>query len=83
VCLLNKPGQRERERVLGQGDRSGCGPAARAAKGNAGPVLFLASLVERQRWAGLFSKHTPIAVGVSDQKLGIVKHQLRETERDS
>lgn len=58
VCLLNKPDQRERERMLGQGDRGGGGPAARAVEVNAGPVPFLASLAERQRWTGLFSKHT-------------------------
>ena len=44
--------------MLGQGDRGGGGPAARATEGNAGPVPFLDSLVERQRWAGLLSKHT-------------------------
>jgi predicted 3-demethylubiquinone-9 3-methyltransferase (glyoxalase superfamily) len=50
VCLINQPGQRERERVLGQGDRGGGDPAGRATEGNAGPVPFLASLAERQRW---------------------------------
>jgi hypothetical protein len=40
--------QRERERVLGQGDRGGGGPAGRAAEGNAGPAPFLGSLVEPQ-----------------------------------
>ena len=32
-CFANKPGQRERERVLGQGGRGGGEPAARAAEG--------------------------------------------------
>ena len=45
-------------KVLGQGGRCGGGPAARATEDNAVPALFIASLVERQRRAGLFSKHT-------------------------
>ena len=40
VCLGNKPGQRERERMLGQGDRGGGGPKARAAEVDAGPAWF-------------------------------------------
>jgi predicted nucleic acid-binding protein len=59
VCLATKPGQRERERVLGQGDRGGGGPAARAAKGNAGPAPFLASLEEQRRWSGLGDQTHP------------------------
>ncbi len=56
-CYVNKPGQREREKALGQGDRGGGGPEARAAEGNAGPAPFLASLAERPRWPGLFTRH--------------------------
>ena len=62
MCLLNKPDQRELAKVLGQGDRGGGGPAARAAEVNAGPVPLLASLEERQRWTGLFSKHTLVRI---------------------
>ena len=59
MCLGKKSGQREEEKVLGQGDRGGDGPAARAAEVNASPVHFLASLVKRQRWADFFPRHTP------------------------
>ena len=58
MCLGKKSGQRERERELGQGDRGGGGPAAHAAEVNAGPVPFLPSLAERQRWSGFFPRHT-------------------------
>ncbi len=40
-CLGKGPGQREREKMLGQDDRGGGGPAARAAEVNAGPAAFL------------------------------------------
>ena len=73
VCLGKKPGQRERERVLGQGDRDGGGPAARAAEGNAGPVLFLASLVERQRWADFLTRHT---LGCAGSKAWVMRSPL-------
>ena len=58
VCLLNKLDQRECEKALGQGVRGGGGPATRATEDNAGPVPFLASLVERQRWSGYLA-NTP------------------------
>ena len=58
VCLGKKPGQRERERVLGQGDRGGGGPAAHAARGQRRPSALSRSLVERQRWADFLTRHT-------------------------
>jgi hypothetical protein len=82
VCLPNKPDQRERERALGQGDRGGGGPAARATEGNAGPVPFRASLVELQRWTGLFGKHTLTLRRAGWRVLRIWEHELtRRNER--
>ncbi len=54
----------ERETMLGQGDRGGGEPAARAIEDNTGPALFLSSLVERQRWPDLFHKHGLYILGV-------------------
>ena len=58
MCLGKKSGQREGERVLGQGDQGGGDPAGRAAEVNAGPVPFLIPLAERQRWSEFFPRHT-------------------------
>jgi hypothetical protein len=43
-ALGNNLGVRHRRHSLGQGDRDGGGPAAYAAKGNAGPANFSAGL---------------------------------------
>jgi tetratricopeptide (TPR) repeat protein len=57
VCQINRT----------SGTEKGCSAKATEAEagqrpvppeGNAGPAPFLASLVERQRWTGLFGKHT-------------------------
>ena len=59
---INRASVREKARSA-KATETEAGQSARAVEGNAGPVPFLPSLAELQRWAGLFQKHGLIQFG--------------------